>query len=320
MRNYKITWKIRSPLITPLDSDTIFGHLCWAVLYQENEDYLNNMLNETANGKLILSSAFPKDYLPAPFLPEKQIYFEQVYGLHKGKGKFKTEMDFYAWKKSLKKIAFIPFDIWNKIQDSYSTAKFYDSLLLENAAGSGQESLDITSFRNMINRNTGKTGEGNLFAERLSYYKEGTVFESYLKTDLWDLDTIRKYFNIIKESGFGRKKSVGRGNFDIEIEPFDFAAIDNPNAHLVLSNMIPSEDDPTDSYWKGQVKFGKLGGLFANTETPFKYPFYHFLPGTVFISEKAPTGSFIPIHPDKPEIVQNLLCYSIPFIWEGKDD
>gem|GEM_PF-3774590 len=32
--------KTESPLITPLMSDTFFGHFCWAVRYREGESFL----------------------------------------------------------------------------------------------------------------------------------------------------------------------------------------------------------------------------------------------------------------------------------------
>lgn len=326
MKNFKVRWKIRSPLITELESDTIFGHFCWAWRYIEGEESLIEFLSEVSKGRFVLSSAFPCGFLPAPFLPEKQIALDRVYEVHKNNKNSKTlkirnEKEFYRCKKEFKKNAYIPLKIWEQLCSSYSTAGFLDSYIVNYEKFSEQNKIETAiGFRNKIDRITGKTGEGNLFAERVTFYENNKEFTSYIKTDLCDEDKLKKIFNYISASGFGRKKSIGKGNFDISVEQFDFKEVEKFNAHLVLSNMIPAEDDSTVAYWKGNVKFGKLGGTYANTETPFKFPFYYFLPGSVFIGEKPPKGRMLNVHPEKTEIVQNLFCYSIPFYWDGKND
>ena len=269
--------------------------------------------------KFILSSAFPKGFLPIPYLPEKQIKLDQLFQIHYKK--YNTDSGKYEIKKRLKKMEFMPVNLWKSVMNSYSPVGLYDKLLLQNENKNSLKKRTVTNLRNKINRLTGTTGDGNLFGERLTFYSENTIFESYLSTDIWNLDELKKHFDFIGRSGFGKKKSVGRGTFDINIEKFAFDKVENPNAHLVLSNMIPSKTDSTDAYWKGKTKFGKVGGDFALSEAPFKYPFHHFLPGSVFLGETPPEGTLMQeIHPDKPEIVQNLLCYSIPFVWEGKDE
>lgn len=62
---YKIT--PGSPLITPLMSDTFFGHFCWAVLYHKGEDYLSDLLDSFDNGNpapVLFSSAFFRGICP----------------------------------------------------------------------------------------------------------------------------------------------------------------------------------------------------------------------------------------------------------------
>ena len=39
MANYKLYLKPLSPFQTPLHSDTIFGHICWAIRYLYGEKY-----------------------------------------------------------------------------------------------------------------------------------------------------------------------------------------------------------------------------------------------------------------------------------------
>ena len=66
---YKITWRLLSPIETMLQSDTIFGHLCWAIAYQFGESRLEEFLRAMEEPVLTLSSGFPASSLPMPVLP-----------------------------------------------------------------------------------------------------------------------------------------------------------------------------------------------------------------------------------------------------------
>ena len=62
---YTIELKLSAPLITPFQSDTIFGHICWAVRFLKwgEEDKLNDFLTqyETEDSPpLLISNGFPK--------------------------------------------------------------------------------------------------------------------------------------------------------------------------------------------------------------------------------------------------------------------
>ena len=69
MEYAKITIKPLSPFITQLQSDTIFGHFAWGIVYKYKEDKLKEFLrNFEKKPFIIFSDGFIKDFLPKPFL------------------------------------------------------------------------------------------------------------------------------------------------------------------------------------------------------------------------------------------------------------
>ncbi len=71
MKSYKISVRLDSSVITPFHSDTLWGHICWALRYCYDEPKLIDFLNSYNSYRppLIISNAFPKGYLPYPVLP-----------------------------------------------------------------------------------------------------------------------------------------------------------------------------------------------------------------------------------------------------------
>ena len=61
MNTYCVDIKPESPFLTPPQSDTIFGHLAWAIAYDQGETRLRQILAEFSSGNppFLLSSAFP---------------------------------------------------------------------------------------------------------------------------------------------------------------------------------------------------------------------------------------------------------------------
>jgi CRISPR-associated protein Csm4 len=71
MKIYRAILKQLSPSRTPWQADTLFGHLCWQMLYHEGETALNDFLDlyRQRQPPLLFSNGFPGDYLPRPYLP-----------------------------------------------------------------------------------------------------------------------------------------------------------------------------------------------------------------------------------------------------------
>ena len=108
MDNYKIEMEIRSSMITPLQSDTLWGHVCWALKYLHGEKALTDFLDAYTrdHAPLVISGAFPSKCLPNPVLPP----------LPKGRElglieRFWEPNDYSAGAatiKSLRRLAFVP--------------------------------------------------------------------------------------------------------------------------------------------------------------------------------------------------------------------
>ncbi|HOM79913.1 MAG TPA: hypothetical protein PLU05_04390 [Candidatus Cloacimonas acidaminovorans] len=334
MTTWKISWKPLSSLSTPLQSDTIFGHLCWAVNYlwaEKDKNKLTDFLNALKKTPcLILSSAFPAGSLPKPVIPVKDELLDDLRNILKNELKEITDLEISQVLKDLKK------DKWIKRQDLQEGNFVYNikNDLKSLSLMKGKEILknrgirkvypkneeEIIEFHNMIDRITGTTiGSGELFASSTVFYND-ISFESWLDTDYFGESEIKEIFHFIEQNGFGKDKNTGKGKFEITVEEFHWQDCPQNNAYLNLSNMVPGSTDSTIASYNSKTKFGKVGGDYATSKTPFKYPIYIIEPGAVFFAEgkdKKPVGSLLSnIHPTE-NIVQNLYSYSIPIMIKG---
>ena len=312
---YKIEWTLQSPIETQLQSDTIFGHICWALATEFGEEELLEFLDKMREPKLLLSSAFPKNTLPLPKL--KPFYEKLPPDLPGALLKRKK-------RKDAKKLSYLPIEMGlNKRQDYvHSEALEQNEAITAMLEESFKLEKDLVTH-NSINRITGTTTKGgaSLYAETVTFARENTVFESYLQTDEDTLseDKLRAVFSFIENSGFGRNKHTGRGKFRIAIQECELPKVENPNAWLLLSNMVPAPDDPAPACYEGFVKYGRLGGKYATgNKSPFKKPLFLFKPGAVFFGSKQPRGMLVQkIHPDDPGICQHAYAMSLGFHIKG---
>lgn len=334
MASYKITWTPRSAFATPLQSDTIFGHLCWAVkgIFDDDGTRLEEMLATLEQEPaLLVSSAFPQGMLPRPagtLSHEKLERFNEK--LTKEFGGINAEQA-YQLNKKAKKFAFMELKWLESRSFEYDEEELHYRLLKQHAeeklrrekqeylAEEDKPMEDALEFHNRIDRASGTTnGFGELFASPVTFAK--TTFESYLETDMFDQGELERIFGHIALTGFGKHKNTGKGRFEIRIEPYSWKDCPVPNAYLNLSNMVPAETDPTNASYSGATKFAKVGGTYATTATPFKYPLYVIQPGAVFFAGEGglrPKGCLLKnVHPD-PKIVQNLYSYNIPIKIKG---
>ena len=326
MKTYKISWKVKSTISTNLESDTIFGHICWAILYLYGEERLKDFLSElNTRPCFVLSSGFPEGKVPIPAVPVDDDYMKLLKERLSQSNSI-NEKEWYEEKKSIKKIRYLPMEevvgrdvvfshnelvenYWHQIIEGKKDRKEWKS-----------EEMGIPQavIHNTINRltNTTTKGGGNLYSTITSYYPDGFLFNSYIDTDLFSIEELREILNNIQISGFGKNKSTGMGRFDISIKEHIWSCNPEANSFLILSNMVPANEDPPHCFATSDVKHGKVGGSYALSESPFKYPIFFFKPGTVFLSDSSqqkPIGTLLSkIHPDRKELVQNLYAYSVP--------
>ncbi len=304
MKTYRLTIKPHSSFLTPWQADTIFGSLCWIMAWREGGNALTEFLLEYKNGNpvFILSDGMPGDLLPAPahfslMSPESKTYED------------------YQERKKLKKISWLTPDQFESIRNGRLGTQPEESIKAFNA---------FTTLHSSINRISGTTGdEGSLFELEESALASENTISIYLKIkDGWEA----KVFSLFKDlslMGYGKKKSVGKGSFEIigELEPFNqFSNFDDANGFVSLSNFVPAKNDPTEGFYKMLVKYGKLGGEFTFSKNPFKKPLMMLTTGSAFYVE----GNIKPFYgrmveglaPAKPEVVQYGYAFAVPIRME----
>ncbi len=312
-RDYTIKLTLKSPIVTSFQSDTLFGHICWAINYlkwddeRSVEDFL--ALYDQGNLPLLISNGFPKDYLPKPIVrPILQEELSSIFGE-------KNRKENLYRIKAIKKAELIPkYDLLQIIKGQISPRVLFQKLAdsfekeEENRPGRRKEVV----HHNTINRITNRVTTGLYEQEEVFYAAHLNEFEIYLKTNCFDKDDLERIFEFISMGGFGKDKSTGKGRFDFSIiEGTDLASSDSPNGFMTLSSYIPHPGAPTKGYYEILLKYGKLGGNFAggNAEVdnnPFKKPLIMFRAGSTFYDqgcdENKIYGSLLPDVHKNPKI------------------
>ncbi len=346
MKSYtSFTLKIKpvSPFLTPLESDTLFGHICWAMAYLEGfsgSKNLNAFLVEfdTQNPPLIMSNAFPGGYLPFPLLPpftqpEKAALEKRFLEKNRGADRF----DFIQWLKVLSRQTYIGLEIFNRYQGAFSKYDLYMALLADEELnkqflkGSGALQPDETIketpstlggrtveiYHNAINRLTGKVIEGKLFSTEATFYPEDVTLHVYLKTGYFTGEELKEIIGYIAMNGYGADKSIGSGRFKFELEEgVPFGEIKEFNAYLLLSNTHPGVLQDHSAYYTTQTKFGKLGGAYSTTSkySPFKNPVILLKPGSVVKSTEPAEffgENFSAVHPQLDQVRHYGIGYPV---------
>lgn len=298
MRDYRIRLKLKSHSGTPWQSDTIFGHLCWQVVYGAIDADIQSFLKPFLNGKppFVLSDGFPAGMMPRPLLmsaPDPVSTVEE-----------------YAANKRWRKAVYYTLD---------------DFLRVCRGGKPEGEPLDdpwlhmITPHASLDRITNTTSSEGGGFYETESEsLKAPSEIDIYARCENgWD-EKLRVLFKAMSKTGFGRDKSVGLGAFEVvSLMEFDrFSGIDRANGFISLSTMVPAEGDPTDAYYRLRLKVGKLGESASGN--PFKKPLLQMEPGAVFRTDRALEdyyGTVITgLAPGKPEAVQNCYCLAVPYI------
>lgn len=291
--DYTLKLTFRSSIGTPLQSDTLFGHICWAVRYLDwaSEDKLGDFLGRFDEDKppLLISNGFPEGYLPKPILPPvTQDILDEYFGL-------KDRIENSHKIKTIKAASLIPIDGFERLQRVPISPRILFVTMKDcwDYIECLQQMTDLAVVQhNTIDRVTGRVRIGGLFSQEETFHDEGAgKYTVYLKTDYFTRHDLERIFRFIQVEGYGRDKSTGKGHFTFEImEGIDVPLADKPNAFMTLSSFIPKEKDPAKGYYSLVHKYGKLGGLYASGgpevhRNPFKVPLIMFAAGSVFLDD-----------------------------------
>ncbi|MDY6874658.1 MAG: hypothetical protein SWK90_00410 [Chloroflexota bacterium] len=292
MKTYKLTIRPLTSFRTPLQSDTIFGHLMWALRYTEGEDTLVQFLARYRDGDppLLVSAGFPEGTLPVPVLgPEPKDPKERERNPA-------NEVVGAMLHKALEDGRYLPLPQWHQLAQNVS-ARTLKGLLsdartrLRELKKEEQEHL-VT--RTAVDRITGSARKGRLFVAEETFYGPGRKFEIWHKLDESDdklLERLARWWRWIQRNGFGRGKSTGHGAFRIVGQGLveagaELPQVANPNGFVTLSAWVPrsgdstNPGDPTGVTYRTRVKRGKLAEALA-LSSPWKKPLLMLEPGAV---------------------------------------
>lgn len=296
MKLYKLTYNLRRATASSWQADTIFGHLCWGLCYLEGEDSLTDFLSryERRDPPLIISNGFPSDYLPRPIMPIPPF---------KPADRIERQFSEFEQRKKASKVEYLTLEEFNQAINGKPILPQEKHILKPKP-----------TLKNQINRFTATTGgEGNLFSFDEYFWSQVSIY-ARIADDF--VDQAERLFQLIADTGFGKRKSVGYG----AIKSMDFAQFNgfespaDANGFVTLSNFVPAGSDPLKEAWQTMVKYGKLGEEYANRDNPFKQPLLMLVAGSTFYDAlcKECYGRMIHRVSSYPEVVQYALAFPPP--------
>ncbi len=284
MTTFRVSFEIRSSVRTPFQSDTIFGHFCWAIRFLFGEERLKNWLHEFPNSPTLLSNAFPERLFPKPLC--KPLPFNEIIS-NSSSTSDPTGIDLLMAAKKIKKIRFISEKwFWENIHHLSPHLLF--SYLREQQTDVDFAAETVLISHNRFNRATGRVDEGGLYDFEETFYSKPDNSQPnwwfFIKTQTLSKSEIEKILSYIEWNGFGADNSTGKGVIKIKnLVEFAIPPCQHPNAMLSLANFFPASQQCLKGYYNIITKFGKLGGAFASGYNPFKKPVIMIEAGALII-------------------------------------
>lgn len=261
MKTYRAVLRPRSAARTPWQADTLFGHLCWQLRYEQGEPALADLLARYRAGEppLLLSDGFPAGWLPRPLGPG-----------HTDAG-------------------------WVTLANFMAICSGEPP---EPGAGPSFRSGRVELRGSALRAGLGDpAGTHTYYASELAYadapqgQPAGLDIHLYLRAadDGW-AERAHSWLAELARGGYGARKSAGYGQLALAgWEPwpaFDQAPA-GANGFVSLANWAPARHDPTSGYYATLVKYGKLGEALASAGNPHKYPLLLLAAGSRFYDAPA---------------------------------
>jgi CRISPR-associated protein Csm4 len=303
LKIYDITLKPVTGFGTPLKGDTIFGHFCWQIAYDEallGKTIGSLLSNYPAKPFAIFSSAFPKFCMDKKYhyaLKTPDLPIDKVFALPDDKKQKIEKRKEYKAKR------------WMIIEEGQKFSSFKELEFLNDKELLEKAKLHITDEtrrqmrrvgaktfisifsqpHNTINRLSGTTGEARFApfdVEQQVFYPETelVVFVGIDETVI-TIEQIRKGLERIGDIGFGKDASTGLGRFILgEENEIDIRQMgsDSPNACYTLGPSVPEKDTFIEMFFTPFTRFGRHGDVLAKSSNPFKNPVIMADEGGVF--------------------------------------
>lgn len=309
MKTYCLRIKPLAPWSTHWHADTLFAALAWQVAQRVGVPALRQMIEAFRTGQppFIISGGFPEGWLPCPLSASLQ----QLPSLN-----LKAKLP--AWVT----------------EEQFRTLITQPAPLLPQESWSSPVALSRTLHAS-IDRSSGTTdGEGNLFEIETWYMKSTDTnpeavrqLTVFFRTEDWS-ERLHDLFRTLGSQGFGKKRSIGHGAFEVVGDPEPCEWLDQfegADAFVSLSHFVPAAGDPTDGRWNLVVKYPKFLPE-APVLSPFKGRLLMLCPGSVFrVGGKVQPvyGKVIEgISRDFPEAIHYALAFPVPIKWpqEGTNE
>ncbi|SLM32393.1 CRISPR-associated protein, Csm4 family [Desulfamplus magnetovallimortis] len=314
MKFYQITLQPRSAFATPLKGDTLFGHFCWQAAHDPSllEGGLDTWIRRYGEQPFaIFSSAYIKTehngtcwFLKRPDLPLS--FFKSYAGLDKKERILKAkEMKKQKWMQINGSLN-IDLAGGTFLNDTELLDILENELSPETRRSLGhldqkQVSISFSQPHNSINRLTGTTGRGGMFApfttKSTCYFPEvELVIFVLIEESATDIERVLKGITRIGQWGFGKDASTGMGRFEVaEHDPMTMPDISNTMAFYTLAPSVPEqgffnssgiEKNGMNAFFTPFTRFGKHGSTIAVSGNPFKNPVIMADEGAVFIPDR----------------------------------
>jgi CRISPR-associated protein Csm4 len=298
-----------------MQSDTLFGHLCWQVAFSQGSYELENWLAPFREGRpfFVLSDAFPAGLLPKPLSSAQMRLLPE----NSGGSRIST----YDNLKKLNKAQFLTIDDFRLFCESANTQP------KEYVTDPWRTTRTPHAAINRISSTTaGDTSFGGLYETTEKYLsvmdnrkkdaktelieKSGSEVDVYMRAQQNREGEVLKLLELVGVSGFGKDKSVGFGRFAVKTmeKTMDLRSAESPDGFVNLSTYVPAASDPTDGFWRLRIKYGRLGENVGDGN-PFKKPLVQIEPGAIFRAKDQPPqiwlGRMVPsLSPSFPQAVQ----------------
>lgn len=324
MKTNLLTLKLKSGLLTDLQSDTIYGHFCWRLKDKFGDDKLIDFINLYKNNKpvFLISDGLIKigDSIrfPKPFLFQKS---------ETKATKIDKVLEFVERKRDKERNYLTLSELNNflltgKVELEEKNESFSLNKKRKKKKREIEESLRVSV---QINRNTYSSAEGRLFSYKPKFSRQDVSFVVLIKVldekkfDEFECEEILQDTFIV---GFGKKKSSGYGQFEI-LNFEEFNGLNEPkdsNYFFVLGNYLPSiEDKISPIVYDFNTKYGKFGEELALSENPFKNPIVFLTAGSCFKTEdKKDFYGRVTIEGEISGLNSFAVQFGIPFILHYK--
>lgn len=314
---WKIKLKPKSSFLTPIQSDTLFGSMIWALKMIEGEEFIETLVEETKNYNPPFIFSNPIINGNYPIFGELSKEFLDEIDNVKLKEFDRKKIEFY---KAIKKKKYISRGVFEELLNGKKLEQIYldvlegkrdfsnlekrknprnskisEDFLEEILNGKTDENKTINEsrksfiiegrIRNQINRlGTIKEEENDtrLFEQNEIKFFEETEIEIFVKIrDNFDIKKFEYGLKYISFNGYGKSASTGKGQFEIiEIEPEKiFRERKAKNSFVVLSNYIPNIEDDVEVINSNLLTKKPKAYM---TENPFKNYFICYTEGSYF--------------------------------------